>query len=67
MEIDPTDKNVTLGETKVVLMDKSSWSFNGRNTKVVIDDDGKYTFRALLVSSDNPTLKINKAELVIKK
>lgn len=67
LEIDPTEKNVTLGESKLSLMGKTSWSFTGRNTQITIENDGKYVFKALLAASDNPTLKINKAELVIKK
>jgi len=67
LEIDPTDKDMTMGETRVTLMDKTTWSFSGRNTRIKIDRDGKYTFKTKLVSSENPTLKINKAELVIKK
>lgn len=67
LEIDPTVKNVTLGEVKLSLGGKTSWRFTGRNTNIVIDHDGKYIFKAIFVASDNPTLKINKAELVIKK
>lgn len=67
LEIDPTDKNVTLGETKVSVNNKTTWSFTGRNAKVLIDDNGRYTFKTYLEASDNPTLKIIKAELVIKK
>jgi hypothetical protein len=67
LEIDPLKKNLTIGETKLTLQNKTTWRFTGRNTKVQIEDDAKYTFKALLASSDNPTLKINKAEIIIKK
>lgn len=67
IEVDPTDKNITLNEVKTTLMDKTSWSFTGRNTKLKIEDNANYTFKALLVSSVNPTLKVNKAEIIIKK
>lgn len=66
-EIDPTDKSMTLGEVRTTIMDKTDWSFSGKNSEVKIEEDGKYTFKAILVSSDNPSLKIEKAELVIKK
>ena len=67
LEIDPTDKNITLGEIKTSVMDKHKWRFRGRNTKIKVKEDGTYTFISQLIAEDNPTLKINKAELVIKK
>lgn len=67
MEIDPTDKNITVGEVRTSLMDKTSWSFSGKNKSVTIEEDGNYTFKAFLVSTPNKSLKINKAELVFKK
>lgn len=66
-EIDPTDKSMTLGEVRTTIMGKTDWSFSGKNSEVKIEEDAKYTFKAILVSSDNPSLKIEKAELVIKK
>lgn len=67
LEIDPTDKNMTIGEFKTTVMGKTEWSFTGKNKEVKMDDDGLYTFKGILVSSKNPSLKINKAEVVIKK
>lgn len=67
LEFDPTDKNVTIGEVKSTIMNKTSWRFSGRNTKLDIKDDGIYTFRGILIASENPTLKVNKAEIVFKK
>lgn len=66
-EIDPTEKNITIGEVKTTWMDKTNWSFNGKNSTYKIEEDGKYTFRGILVASDNPTLKVTKAEIVFKK
>lgn len=66
-EIDPTDKRITIGEVRTTIMDKTSWSFTGRNSEFTIDEDGKYTFKGILVASDNSTLKVNKAEMVFKK
>ena len=66
MEIDPMEKNITLGETKISVNGKVDWSFTGRNTSLTFDEDGEYTFKAILVASNNPTLKINQAELVLK-
>lgn len=67
LEINPMDKNITVGETKTTLMGKTNWSFSGKNTNIKIEEDGIYTFKGILVSSENPSLKVNKAELVFKK
>jgi hypothetical protein len=66
-EIDPTDKNVTMGEVKTTVMGNTDWSFTGRNTAYKIDEDGQYTFKGTLVASDNSSLKVTKAEIVFKK
>jgi hypothetical protein len=66
-EIDPTEKNITIGEVKTTLMGKTDWSFTGRNSVYTIEEDGKYTFKGILVASDNATLKVTKAEVVLKK
>jgi len=66
-EIDPTDKNITFKEMKSSFNGKTDWSFTGKNTTIPIKEDGDYTFKGILVASENPTLEINKAELVIKK
>ena len=54
-------------EVKKVLGNKTSWSFSGKMKHITIKEDGDYIFKAILRSSDNPTLNINKAELVLKK
>lgn len=64
LEIDPTDKNITIGEVKTSIMDKTDWSFSGKNTEIKIEEDGNYTFTGILIASKNPTLKVNKAEVV---
>lgn len=67
LTIDPMKKNITLGEIKTTLNNKTNWSFSGKNSEFNIDGDGTYKFRAILISSGNPTLKIKKAEVVFKK
>jgi len=67
LEIDPANKNITIGEFKSTIKDKTKWRFKGRNTKIRIKEDGTYTFVSQLIASENSTLKINKAELVLKK
>ncbi len=67
LEIDPTDKSITIGEIKTSVMGKTNWKFSGRNHKIAIEEDGNYTFRAILVASENPSLIVKKAEIVLKK
>lgn len=67
IDIDPTKKNITIGEVKTALMDKTNWSFTGKNHELKIEEDATYAFKAVLISSKHPSLKINKAELIIKK
>ncbi|WP_420572473.1 hypothetical protein [Kordia sp.] len=66
LEIDPTDKNMTIGETKTVFNSKTNWSFTGKNAEIEIKEDGKYTFKGILVATKNATLEITKAEVVLK-
>lgn len=66
-EIDPTDKKITIGEIKTSVMGKTNWSFSGKNTQFTIKDDGEYTFKGILVASNNPSLEIEKAEIILKK
>ena len=67
LEIDPTEKNITLGEVKTSIMGKTKWQFLGKNHEFTIEKDGDYTFKGLLIASENPTLKVTTAEVVIKK
>lgn len=66
-EIDPTDKNITIGEARKTFNGHTSWNFTGKNTEYKVEADGKYTFKGILISSENSTLKITKAEVVFKK
>ncbi|MGJ8684321.1 MAG: hypothetical protein ACSHWW_06840 [Nonlabens sp.] len=67
MDIDPTDKYVTIGEVQKTIFGKTDWSFMGKNTKLTIDEDATYTFKGILVASQNPTLQLHKAEVVFKR
>lgn len=66
-KLDALDTNPTLMEVKKTLGNKTTWRYSGKMKHFSIEKDGDYTFKAILNSSDNPTLKINKAELVLKK
>lgn len=65
-EIDPTQKNISIKEFRSSINGKTKWSFTGKNGELNIEEDGKYTVESVLIASENPTLKINKAELVLK-
>jgi hypothetical protein len=67
LEIDPTEKNITLGELRTTIGGKTTWRFSGKNTEYKIEENGKYTFKGIFIASDNPSLKVNKAEVVFKK
>ena len=67
LQIDPTEKNITVGEVKPDINGSVSWRFSGKNAELVAPDAGSYTFRAMLVAAANPTLRVTKAELVLKK
>jgi len=67
LEIDPTKKNITIGEVKTNMMGNVKWSFTGKNSQIKIEEDGNYTFRGILVASENESLILNKAEIVLKK
>lgn len=67
IEIDPTNKNITVGEVKTTLIGKTKWRFTGKNYKLTIKKDESYTFKSILIATQNPELKITKAELVLKK
>ncbi len=66
-EMDALETNPTMMEVRTSFGNKTSLSYTGKMNSAPIEEDGKYTFRAVLNSSDNPTLKINKAELILKK
>ncbi|NMM49768.1 hypothetical protein [Marinigracilibium pacificum] len=67
LEVNPFDKKITIGEVKTSINEDTKWSFIGKNKSLVVKESGNYTFKGLLITSENPTLKINKAEIVIKK
>jgi hypothetical protein len=67
MDVDPRKKDMTIGEVKTSIGDKTSWSFSGRGAIIPITEAGNYKFEAILLASDNPSLIIKKAELVLKK
>jgi hypothetical protein len=67
LEINPTEKNITLGEVKTTIMDKTTWRFQGKNSQIEIEEDAAYRFKAILVGNNNSSLVLSKAELVLKK
>ena len=67
IQVDPMQKDLTIGETKVTVNGKTTWSFSGQNVIFNVQEDGKYNFKGILVSSDNNSLVVKKAELVLKR
>ena len=67
LQLDPTEKNLTVGEVKTEFNGHVKWSFTGKNAELVVPTAGSYTFKAILVAAANPTLRVSKAELVLKK
>ena len=66
MEFDPTEKNISIKEVKTSIMGKTKWKFSGKNKNLAIEEDGNYTFKAVLITSENESLILNKAEIVLK-
>lgn len=65
--LDALDTNPTLMNFKTTIRGKTSWTYTGKMDFMKIEEDGQYTCKAALNSSDNPSLKVNKAELVFKR
>ena len=66
-KLNAMETNPTLYEVKTSFGNKTSWSYTGKMERLGIESDGKYTFKAVINSSDNPTLVLKKAELILKK
>ena len=68
LEFDPTVKNLTVGEVKTDINGQIDWRFTAKNAELKVPANGTYVFKARLVAStSNPTLKLKKAELMLKK
>lgn len=67
LEFDPREKNMTMNEVKTTMGNQTDWQFEGKNASYQAREDAEYTFRCRLVSSENSTLVVNKAEIVIRK
>ena len=66
-ELDPMDKDVTMREFRTEIDDEVEWRYSGRMGTMDIEEDGHYVFRAILISSPNESLQLNKSNFVIKK
>lgn len=66
LNFDPTDKNMTVGETRTEVMNKTNWKFSGRNGSLDIDTGGVYRFEAILIASENESLEVLKADIVLR-
>lgn len=66
-DLDAMDVNPRMMEVKTSFNDKTSWRYSGKMKSFKAEDTGSYLFKAILRSSENPTLVLKKAELVFKK
>ncbi len=66
-QLDAMDTNPTMNEVKTSFNNNTSWSYTGKMDKLKIEKDGNYTFKAVINSSENPSLVIRKADLILKK
>ena len=66
-EINPIQKSVTYVESKTEMFGTHKWHFFGRNLQIKIEEDANYTFKIMLVASKNPSLIINRADIVLMK
>lgn len=67
LNVYPFKGNLTMNESKVQLGDQLNWSFSKKNKTWKCPETGEYKFSAILVSNGNEKMKLNKAELVIRK
>lgn len=44
LNFSPFKKNITVGEIKTSLGNKTDWSFEGKNAEFKVPEDGDYTF-----------------------
>lgn len=66
-DLNPFEKNVTVNEVKTTVMGKTSWRFSGQMHTLEIKESGTYRVLATFYSSLNNRMKLNKADLVLKK
>lgn len=67
IKFNPMEKDITLGEIKTSIGNKTSWKFTGHADFWNVKEEGHYFLRAVLVSNANESLKLNKSEIVLKK
>ena len=67
VKVDPMKNDMTVNSIETTLGGKTSSRYMGRMDFIEIPEDGNYVFKALLSSNGNPTLRLNKAEVVLKK
>lgn len=67
LHFDPREKNITIGERKSVIMNKTKWSFTAKNASIAIDEKGTYTFRGIFTAPGNSNISVEKAEIILKK
>lgn len=64
--LDPLHTSLTVGEVKTVVGEHTTRRFSGRMGSFEAPVTAEYDFGTLLLSSDNATLQLKKADLVFK-
>ena len=67
LRLNALEKDVSMGEVKTVVGEHTKWRFSGRIGSFEVPVAGNYDIGVMLLSSNNPTLKLKKAVLVFKK
>jgi hypothetical protein len=65
--LDPLHTSLTVSEVKTVVGEHTTRSFSGRMGSFEAPATAEYDFGTLLLSSDNATLQLKKADLVFRK
>jgi hypothetical protein len=67
VDLNPMDNDIKMNAVETSFGNSHKASYLGRMDFLEIKEDGAYTFKTALSSNSNPTLKLNKAELVLRK
>ncbi len=67
MDLDALNPSISMMEVRTEVNDKVNWSFQGKLGEITLEEPGEYTFKIILLSSDNPSLSIEKSDFLLKK
>jgi hypothetical protein len=67
IRVDPFEKDMSFAEVKTNLGGETKWSYIGRLNFLEIKETADYTFRVMLLASENVSLKLKRGDLIFKK